>query len=454
MKAHIHFLVGLWTLIFCVGCEPNPNPGSDNNTGTDSSSTTNTGNNPSSIGAAVIFDSAYIELPFSPGVEKVYFRVVGNEAVMEDDISLGSVERVKIASERLEKKIRNKPEVYKYIFDSKAPRPRVSDYRSNIANSAFKGKAWKDGIVPIDFHSNIESARSTIESFLTDISSVCGVTFPQRTNEVAFVQFKRDDSILGAGLSRVGQTGFMQLIKFDSGSPNSRTVVHEMLHALGFYHEQSRPDRDDYLDMHWECIPEEWVNNYAIKDLEKVTMTGPYDLASIMHYPSASHSDDPSCVNFVDKSDSLIYVNSSLSPEDIAGLNALYPRADIGQGVTCSTSGRPCRIYSGTGSVGAGLGTHPANPYKIETGPIRDGNCLRVKVTKKGGKGAGKIWVRRNTASNGSMGPPDYIFPKETPDGASMDFLLRETHGARVIVKIGCPTAAKKFDYEVCMTHQ
>ena len=58
-------------------------------------------------------------------------------------------------------------------------------------------------------------------------------------------------------------------------------IVHELMHASGFWHEQSRADRDEYVDIIWDNIREDRKNNF---EKQAGKMVGDYDFCSIMHY--------------------------------------------------------------------------------------------------------------------------------------------------------------------------
>lgn len=71
------------------------------------------------------------------------------------------------------------------------------------------------------------------------------------------------------------------------------TIIHEMLHAIGFYHEQSRPDRDDYLTVVWDKIEPGKEHNFNKYPEDTVTTLGaPYDYGSVLHYSARGFSID------------------------------------------------------------------------------------------------------------------------------------------------------------------
>ena len=59
-------------------------------------------------------------------------------------------------------------------------------------------------------------------------------------------------------------------------------ILHELGHLIGFYHEQQRPDRDDYIEVIEENIEPRYLQQFVKGSFRTY---GPYDFDSIMHYP-------------------------------------------------------------------------------------------------------------------------------------------------------------------------
>lgn len=91
--------------------------------------------------------------------------------------------------------------------------------------------------------------------------------------------------------SYVGKIGGPQIVSLQApsaGRPNclgdEGRAIHELMHALGIFHEQSRADRDDFVTVHWDNIEEGYENNFEKQSLNKTTYAYEYDYASVMHY--------------------------------------------------------------------------------------------------------------------------------------------------------------------------
>ncbi len=65
------------------------------------------------------------------------------------------------------------------------------------------------------------------------------------------------------------------------------TIAHELGHAIGFWHEQSRPDRDDYVTIHELNVTRGKLYNFQKRTWSEITSIDvPYDIGSDMHYGS------------------------------------------------------------------------------------------------------------------------------------------------------------------------
>ena len=68
---------------------------------------------------------------------------------------------------------------------------------------------------------------------------------------------------------------------------DERPVKHEFLHALGFLHEQSRPDRGQFLNVDTSQLSSGWASQFDLMDSSQWLDTShPYEALSVMHYGS------------------------------------------------------------------------------------------------------------------------------------------------------------------------
>ncbi|XP_073672759.1 meprin A subunit beta-like [Garra rufa] len=104
-------------------------------------------------------------------------------------------------------------------------------------------------------------------------------------------------------------------------------VEHEFLHALGFWHEQSRSDRDDYVTVVWDQIEAGEKHNFILYNETVSSPLGvPYDYGSVMHYSKMAFSkaNEPTIITKIPEFLDVIGQRMEFSDSDLLKLNRLY----------------------------------------------------------------------------------------------------------------------------------
>ncbi|KAK6490670.1 low choriolytic enzyme-like [Huso huso] len=123
--------------------------------------------------------------------------------------------------------------------------------------------------------------KKVIRDAMKDFVDQTCIRFIERTTEKQYLNIMPDNgcwSYLGR------KTMLAQPVSLTAGCMAKGSVQHELFHALGFYHEQSRSDRDKYVTIMWENIEEAYKYAFSKEDTNNLDTT--YDYSSIMHYPS------------------------------------------------------------------------------------------------------------------------------------------------------------------------
>jgi hypothetical protein len=248
------------------------------------------------IGTAIITDSA--------GRQRALQYVdVGGMAVVEGDIALGTVEDVEQATSAA-----------RDAGPAQAP-PAGAALAVAITGAQFR---WPNCRVPYEIDPNLPNQNRVTEA-IAHWEANTALRFPVRTNEQNWVYFTDADGCW----SLVGMRGNRQTI---SVGPNCTTgnTIHEIAHAVGLWHEQSREDRDSFVTINWQNIQAGMESQFTqhISDGDDI---GAYDYGSIMHYPRKAFSKNNQDTIVPTDPNAQIGQRNGLSDLDIAAVRALYP---------------------------------------------------------------------------------------------------------------------------------
>jgi hypothetical protein len=151
-------------------------------------------------------------------------------------------------------------------------------------------RLWPGGVVPYACDTSVTNHADRLAQVQGAMALLVSgrwgslIQFVPRTSESDYIYYVADTS---SNFSPVGRQGGRQEIHVVSWS-QLFVVCHETMHALGFWHEQSRGDRDTYVTIHPENICSFCCNGgscaYNFQKESGSGAYGPYDFDSIMHY--------------------------------------------------------------------------------------------------------------------------------------------------------------------------
>lgn len=193
------------------------------------------------------------------------------------------------------------------------------------AQTKHRWEERKDDVIQVpytipNYQSFTESEHDKIAHALNEISSQTGVVrFVKRYRHRDYITVIKDKGCYSyvGNIKRYGQR-----LSLGKGCLHHGVILHEFVHALGFYHEQSRRDRDNYVTIHTENIDHKYMYNFEKRN-DVNSLGSAYDFDSIMHYGKSYFSTNGKAT-ITTKNGEVLGQRKVLSKSDIEQIRLLY----------------------------------------------------------------------------------------------------------------------------------
>ncbi|MDH2429587.1 M12 family metallopeptidase [Sphaerisporangium sp. TRM90804] len=189
------------------------------------------------------------------------------------------------------------------------------------AATTKRGALWPGGKVPYVLAADLPAtALSAVADAMKDYHDHTCVRFVPRTSETNYLSL-----FPGAGCySYVGRVDApAQEVSIGRGCERKGIVIHELMHAIGFYHEHSRSDRDSAVTVHLENVMRGYEEQFQKLSPEQNRLFGDLDYGSVMLYGRTFFSSNGQDT-LVPRKPAVIGQRTGFSPVDLTSIRALY----------------------------------------------------------------------------------------------------------------------------------
>ncbi|CAG0915469.1 unnamed protein product [Notodromas monacha] len=189
---------------------------------------------------------------------------------------------------------------------------------------------WPNSVIYYEIDSSLNNERGAIQEAMEEYHRNTCLRFEERngnTNIRNYIYIRGDLSGCWSYMGMYTQ-GYQEVSLQRNGCVYKGTIMHELMHAAGFWHEHQRFDRDDYVRIRFENVISGYESNFDIADLSQSVNVGgaSYDFDSVMHYELTAFSSNGqrTIEPYGGQDPGFVWDQNYFSAGDINQLNAVY----------------------------------------------------------------------------------------------------------------------------------